>query len=163
MSDLQASLKVEPPVNDDVLKAEVKDAVPNAAGDTKAEVEAPVQDPRNNNEYEFDIEFRDARGKFWSGKFKNKILTIHERQLVGTLRSRFAGGQPIESLDGLTIEINLMVAHLIYSLADKPQWAENLRTLEDPAIIQAIYAEVSSHEAYFLGWRDTEVKSEAKS
>ena len=71
---------------------------------------------------------------------------------MGVMRSILGGGRPLESLDALTVEINLMVAHLMHSLDERPEWAKNLRMLDDPGLLQAIYTEVDSHESFFLGW-----------
>lgn len=120
-------------------------------------------DPRGEKYYPFSFEYRDARGKIWIGQFTNKILSIHERQQVGVMRSMLGGGQPVQSLDALTVELNLMVAHMTYSLTEKPQWAQNLRNLDDPQLLQAIFTEVDSHETFFLGWPSAEGSSSEKS
>lgn len=135
-------------VSDDELKRQVEASVPpeNLA-------KTPDKpDPRSEKSYTFQVDFKDVRGKIWKGQFTNQILSIHERQRVGVMRSMLGGGQPIPSLDPMTIELNLMVAHMTYSLKERPTWAENLRSLEDPAVLQHIYEEVDSHESYFLGW-----------
>lgn len=134
--------------SDEDLKKQVEDAT--TALEATPDPDAP--DPRGEKKYTFQIEHKDARGKVWKGQFTNHILSIHERQQVGIMRSILGGGRPLESLDALTVEINLMVAHLSYSLDERPEWAKNLRTLEDPGLLQAIYTEVDSHESFFLGW-----------
>jgi hypothetical protein len=131
---------------------ELKEQVAKAALPEKPEVDPDKPDPRGEKRYTFQIEYKDARGKVWKGQFSNKILSIHERQQVGVMRSMLSGGQPLPSLDAMTMELNLMVAHMAYSLTEKPDWASNLRSLEDPGVLQAIYTEVDSHESYFLGW-----------
>jgi hypothetical protein len=109
-------------------------------------------DPMAQRQYTFQLEYFDKLKKRWAGQFTTKILSIRERQLVGALRSRMSGGSSMESLDALTIEINLMLAHLAYSLTERPDWAKELGELEDIGIVQAVYAEVAAHEARFLGW-----------
>lgn len=111
-----------------------------------------LDDPRAQEKYTFKFSYTDARGKEWAGDFSTKILTIHERQMVGALRAQWGGGLPVSAMDALTNELNLMLAHLTYSLSDKPTWAANLRKLQDFQLLQKIYEEVASHEAYFLGW-----------
>lgn len=131
---------------------EMKKQVEDATLPVKPKVDPDKPDPRSEKQYTFMVEHKDARGKVWKGTFTNKILSIFERQQVGVMRSMMGAGQPVESLDGMTRELNLMVAHMNYSLTGKPDWAENLRTLEDPGVLQAIYTEVDSHESHFLGW-----------
>lgn len=115
--------------------------------------EAPATDPRDKKEFSFPFEHTDRRGKLWQGKFTNQILSIRDRQLVGIMRARLAGGQPFEAVDPLTAEINLMVAHLTQSLTERPEWAKDLLALTDYEILQAIYLEVDSHESHFHGRR----------
>lgn len=141
--------------SDEELKKQVSDAsLPEAP-----KVDPDKPDPRSEKVYTFNLDYKDARGKVWTGKFSNKILSIHERQQVGVMRSMLGAGQPVESLDRMTIELNLIVAHLTYSLASQPFWAENLRSLDDPGLLQAIYEEVDSHESHFLGWGTTQSPS----
>lgn len=131
---------------------ELKQQVATASLPEKPKEDPDKPDPRGEKKYVFQIEYTDARGKVWKGQFTNKILSIHERQQVGIMRSMLGAGQPVQSLDALTVELNLMVAHMSYSLVEKPEWAANLRSLEDPGVLQAIYTEVDSHESFFLGW-----------
>jgi hypothetical protein len=134
--------------SEEELKAQVAETA--KAVDETPDPDAP--DPRGEKKYTFQINYTDARGKVWKGQFTNHILSISERQQVGVMRSILGGGRPLESLDALTVEINLMVAHMMQSLDKRPDWAKNLRTLEDPGLLQAIYTEVDSHESFFLGW-----------
>jgi hypothetical protein len=138
---------------------ELKKRVEEAGLPEKPKEDPDKPDPRGEKYYTFQLDFKDARGKVWSGQFTTKILTVHERQQVGVMRSMLGAGQPLPSLDALTAELNLIVAHMTYSLTEKPDWAENLRQLENPRILQAIYAEVDSHESYFLGWGEVEGQS----
>jgi hypothetical protein len=136
-------------------EAEVK-----TAEDFKQEVEEmqaptpadPEKDPRSKKEYPFDLDWIDGRGKHWTGKFVNRILSIGDRQKVGMMRAHMAGNVPYEALDPETAEINLIVAHVTFSLTEKPSWARDLLAVEDPALLRAIYAEVVAHEATFLGF-----------
>jgi len=109
-------------------------------------------DTRENREYSFAIHWEDGHGKLWSRTFVNKVPDIGTRQAIGVLRAKLAGNVPVESLDPMTQEINLMIAHLTYSLEKRPEWAENLAEIMDVRLLQAIYSEVLAHEATFLGY-----------
>lgn len=111
------------------------------------------QNPRMEEAYVFDFEWKDGRGKVWKGKFKNRILSIGQQQLVGALQAQMGGGQPYITLDAMTQEINLMVAWMTFSLDQKsrPSWAEDFRAFKSVSLLQALYGEVASHEATFHG------------
>jgi len=110
-------------------------------------------DGRTNKVHTFHFRYVSAgSGKVWDGPFTNHVLTLRERQLVGIMRARLGGGLPVEALDPLTAEINLMLAHLEVSLDNRPDWAKNLAQMEDLGLVQSLYAEVAAHEATFLGW-----------
>lgn len=115
----------------------------------------PEADPKAKREYTFDFKWVDGRGKPWEGKFTNTVLNIRDRQLVGVLRAQLANNVPVEALDPLTQEINLIVAHLTFSLSRKPKWADDLNTLDNPRVLQEVYEEVMAHEATFLGYGPT--------
>lgn len=141
------------------LIPEEVDALKDAIGkkvEQLAEGDVPEKestDPKAQREYTFDFRWKDGRGKVWAGKFTNKVLSIRDRQLVGIMRSNLAGGISPAALDALTAEINLMIAHLSFSLTARPKWAEDLLTLDDVRLLQEIYMEVANHEATFLGYR----------
>jgi hypothetical protein len=134
--------------------------VPDVTEDLKEELTQKLDldqkeakpDPKAEKEYTFQIDYKGGNGKMWKGAFRNRILSIRDRQVVGVMRARLCGGLPQESLDPLTREINLMVSHLAFSLVEKPAWAEELRDLDDVRLLQAIYEEVLSHEASFHGY-----------
>lgn len=132
----------------ETLTAEVKEL---AGRDKEGKKEDPERDSKTQKKYPFDFEWTDENGKVWKGHFVNQILDIRTRQLVGVQRARFALGMPVESLDELTLEINLMVAHLTLSLTEKPVWAEDLLAMDDVRLLQEIYTEVLAHEARFRG------------
>ena len=44
-----------------------------------------------------------------------------------------------------------MLAHLGVALTAKPEWAADLLSVNEYAVIYAIYGEVATHEARFLG------------
>lgn len=148
---------------DRLTPSHIEEELPSSTEDLKAEVEAstnptPKEHDRSvklkaNREYPFDFKWTSPNGKVWEGKFKNKILTIANRQNMGLTMARFGGGMPTESIDALTNEINIIIAHMMFSLVEKPEWANDLRELNEIALIQAIYAEVDSHESTFFGHR----------
>lgn len=118
----------------------------------KAEID--LNDPKMQEEYTFNFNWKDNRGKSWTGAFSNKILSIKEQQAVGVLRASLSGGVDFKALDPYTAEINLMIAHMTFSLTDKPDWAKELRDLNDVSLLQELYGEVASHEATFFGDRN---------
>lgn len=119
-----------------------------------------IPDPRGQREYTFDFKWDDSSGKLWSGKFTSRILTLGEQSLVGVLRAKLSANVPYDSLDDFTKELNFLVATLTYALKDRPKWADDLRKLDDIALLQALYAEVSAHEATFRGQRKVEEGSQ---
>lgn len=123
-----------------------------------AQETARADDPRSEEEYAFELNYLDARGKVWKGRFINKILNEKERRQVGIMRSMLSQGQPYEALDHATRDSCLIHAHLAVSLKDRPEWAKNLDELRDPNIVQEIYEEVFGHENWFLGYTDRQRK-----
>lgn len=113
----------------------------------------PAADPRAAEEYEFTLEVREPRGKVWSGKFKNRILTIEERVNIGLTATAMANGIPWRMLDEDTQYLLTALAHLSKSLVEKPRWfvITGEHAMKNTRIISKVYAEVSAHEAYFRG------------
>jgi len=141
-----------------------KHLAPIAADQAQADAERAMRppsevleetDPRNAESYTFTVEHVDRRGKALRGEFTTKILTVGERQMVGVLRARFQGGQPVEQFDATTLDMNLVLAHCQYSLTQRPPWAKDLQALHDVKILWKIWAEVVGHENFFLGERPT--------
>ena len=97
------------------------------------------------------FEYTARNGKVWKGEFVNKVLSIAQRQDKAILESQFNGGQPYDSLNGVQATVNHALAHMAYSLQQRPKWAENLRILHDHYVILALCAEVTAHEDKFLG------------
>ena len=145
---------------DEDLKALIADPVPEKKTD---EIKNRLDDPRAQPEYSFKFKYKDANGKDWAGDFVSKIPTIQDRQRIGILRAQLSGGLPNNSLDPLTSELNLMIAELTFRLKQRPKWADNLRTILDFGLVQTLYAEVASHEAYFLGWDEVKTSSTGES
>lgn len=124
---------------------------------------AEKANPRSQREYTFKFDWEDGRGKHWRGTFTNTILTIHQRQLSGILRARLSSNTPQVALDVITDNINTIIAHLTYSLTQKPKWANNLLQMTDMALLQALYKEVLAHEDFFHGYDEAEEESQAES
>lgn len=131
----------------------IRPAAEVAAEITGKESEPKADDPKHQREYTFELDYTDTTGKKWTGQFRNQILSILQRQQVGAMKARLAGGVPFTSLDPYTTELNEMIAHLQISLRDKPKWAAELSELLDDGVAEAIYEEVASHEAMFHGRR----------
>jgi hypothetical protein len=128
---------------------QIADAV---TGRNKPDAEAPdTQDPRDARVWAFDFSYKDTRGKVWSGKFRNSILTIGQYRQVKIIKARLNGGVSVATLDASTWELNEMMAHLLVSLDREtmPAWAQRLDDLFDAGIVEALYNEVASHEARF--------------
>jgi len=123
------------------------------AADLRGAAPDTDDDPRDAKAYTFDFSHTDPRGKVWSGKFTNRILTIRQRRLMKVTKAQMAEGVPMTALDADIWETNEMVAHLAVSLDAKapgfPEWAKRLEDLYDEAIIVKLYSEVASHEARF--------------
>ena len=139
----------------------LKSDVPEKTEDLKKEIEATPdkeeskEDPKAQREYTFHFHWKAPKStKVWEGDFTNKILDIRTRSQVGVMRSRLALGVPLESLDELTAEINLMISHMAYSLIKAPKWAEDLRDLTSVRLLQELYAEVLAHESTFHGYTE---------
>jgi hypothetical protein len=137
------------PENPDALKASIDKA-------DEAPTTDEVDEPKTKPEYPFNFDWTDGRGKRWQGEFVNKVLSLWDKRRVGIMRAQLAGLAPANAIDELTTEINLMLAHMTYSLVKRPPWAQNLGQLTDVRLLQEIYTEVVSHEATFHGWRETE-------
>lgn len=113
--------------------------------------EKESSDPRLNEKYSFELNFKDRRGKIWSGRFTNKILTIQEQFNVNYALSSLTGKVPIDSIQKDILITAQRISHLMISLIEKPDWAKDLTQLKTIDVIDAIYQEVDSHEAIFFG------------
>jgi len=162
----------EPTLTSENLKERLQPdhLIPETAAELREEVEKATQaeekvpgpdskDPKLQKVWPFDFQYRDTRGKLWVGKFVNHILDIRERSHVGIMRAKLGGGVPLESLDYMTAELNLMIAHLSYSLDESADWAKDLMALNDVDLLAALYEEVAAHEATFRGRPSSEKSS----
>lgn len=137
------------PISTEALKQEVAESL--------KEQEAAA-DPRDNEEYSFNLDFKDVRGKVWSGTFRNRILDIARRGEAAVLQARMQSGLPAISIPAEMQEINYAVSWMEYSLIERPAWAKDLRKLNNTSLVLKIWEEVSGHEATF--WRLGEDSSE---
>jgi len=117
----------------------------------KGEQPTGIEDPRLLEDFTFEIDWADPRGKVWKGKFVNRILSGQQISQVGAMKARMAGGVPWDSLDEYTSDHNEKLSHLTFSLIERPSWAKNLGELKYKDLLDAIYQEVSLHEATFSG------------
>lgn len=153
-------LQEEPVLDVQAEKESLERRLPELKSNQTEEATKPRQaDPRLQKKYPFKFEWKDGRGKVWKGDFVNEVLSIGKRQMAGVLQAKLAAGVPMASLDSLTIEINLMVAHMTYSLVERPEWAQDLLALDDVRLLQELYSEVIAHEATFLGYQQPETES----
>lgn len=136
--------------------AEMKERLEKAdGGKEEDELPADVQ-KMMERDYAITFNFTAANGKVWTGSFVNTVPDVKTRRLIGIMRAELQGSAPWESLDPLTREINLILAHLSWSLESKNpkgHWSENLQELLDYSVLQALYEEVLAHESTFLGPR----------
>ena len=118
-------------------------------------------DPRTKEAFSFDFRYVTPHGKSFEGRFKNRILTIAQNQRVGALQAEMALNKPYDSLDPMTREINLAVAHMMVSLDPEslPSWAKDLRALHSVDLLFKLYEEVVSHEATFHGLSEAPSRS----
>ena len=108
-------------------------------------------DPKSQKEYAFKFRHVTPRGHVYVGEFTNKILTLFEKQQVKVTKARMAGGVPVAALDAVIWDLNERIAHMTFSLIDRPDWAQELTEIYDEDVIYALYEEVASHEARFFG------------
>lgn len=130
--------------------------------EAEKEAEQEAEDPKLQESYTFSFEYKNGRGRITRGEFTNRILSHRGRQAVGLLQAQWQLGMSNASLDSEVSGMNYVLAHMAVSL--KPgkgaDWARNadgdieLRDLTDIDLIQALYKEVSAHEATFHGYGD---------
>lgn len=131
---------------------EIKEQVERDVQPEQAVVSPAVANPRDKKTWTFSFDWTDARGKQWLGEFTNSIMTIGQSQAASVMRARFGGGMPLDSLaDDMQI-INRAIAHMSFSLSgeNRPEWSKDLRAVEDPTLIIALWGRVSSHETRYF-------------
>lgn len=121
------------------------------------------ENPKLKEEYMFDFEYIDGRKRRWSGKFKNRIVSVTDRQAIGALQAQWQLGLPHAAFDPDISGMNYVVAHMAISLTPirGGEWAKDLRTITDTDLIQALYTEVAAHEATFHGRQPAQESSQA--
>ena len=116
--------------------------------------EAPAHDPRAQEEYTFDFEFEDSRGRRFSGKFTNKALTRAEQRRVAAIETQLNGGAPYATVPPLVGPVHHMIAWMEVSLTKRPPFAKDLDAIRSNRLIEKLYSEVWSHQTYFCGDED---------
>ena len=110
--------------------------------------------------YTFDFEYpapedRRPGEKVYKAKFTNTMASIQIRRKIGITRASLGGGVPFEQLDPFTRELNLIVAHLTWTLdaTANPEghWSRSLENIYDYELLQTLYGQVVMHENTFLG------------
>ncbi len=111
-------------------------------------------------EYTFQFEFKSKTGVLYKGLFKNKILSIGERLSQAALQAKLLEGAPYQSVHPTWLEIAEAISYMSYSLVTREflspvDWAnKDLRELDDPSIVLALFEEVQAHHVTFLGLGD---------
>ncbi len=101
--------------------------------------------PRPGRTQAFDVDVRTGDGHC-VGKFVSRILTVGEQLSVGNMRAKLLAGLTVDPETAFLAE---MVSHLQHSLVERPAWAADLLGFDDSATVEAIYREVTAHEASF--------------
>ena len=131
MSNEEMKERMEPKhLTTDEMKEQVEEDAQKVLP-SKEEKRDIEDNPRMQREYPFDFRWEDGRGKVWKGKFTNTVPDIETRRFIGVLRAQLGNNIPFDSLDPVLREINLVIAHLTFSLTRRPKWAEDLGTLFD--------------------------------
>lgn len=134
---------------------DAKKAIRNRIENQKEVVEQEKDEanPKLKEEYTFQFDWTDGRGKRWAGEFTNKVLTMRDRQTIGAWQAQWQLGLSHQSFDPEISGMNYLLAHMAVSL--KPgkgaDWAKDLQSLTNTDLVQALYEEVASHEATFHG------------
>ena len=107
-------------------------------------------DPRDKEVWTFNFEYTDTRKKKWAGRFTNKIMNIGDLQKAARVQAAMLAGQPLHSFSGGMLEMINATSHMTLSLTERPEWATDLRAIEDPELFFAIWRKVVSHETYYF-------------
>lgn len=148
---LASTAHLEEAIDEGDLREAVQSTVVNPEEAKPEEKEEDKPDERRNEVYPFQFEYKDDNGKVWKGGFVNHALNIGTKGRVGIAFSALNGGQPISSIPSDTLLSHRAIAHMTFSLKERPPWAKNLATLFDEEIIYALFAEVAEHERVFHG------------
>lgn len=108
------------------------------------------KDPRSSNPYTFDFDWTDPRGTRWQGRFQTRMPTPMDLMRAGVMQARLLGSAPRESVDAFTEEIAYIISRLSFVLIERPDWfADPLSMVDAVPLLQQIYGEVASFEAFF--------------
>jgi len=99
--------------------------------------------------YTFTLDYVDPRGRRWSGRFTNHVLSVANACQVASIKAGLLGNRPLPSFDEDSRSLAEVLAHLTVSLIERPKWAANLGELYDDALLARLYQEVQTHEAAF--------------
>ena len=142
--------------------SDIKERLEEAEKPAKDELDE-VTKKRMQRNYTFEFEWppapkkgeRPANERVWKGVFTNTVANIRLRRQIGVTRAELAQGVEFEVMDPFTREINLILAHLTWTLDctanAEGHWSRDLQGLDDYEVLQALYQEVVAHEATFLG------------
>jgi hypothetical protein len=107
-------------------------------------------DPRDSEEYTFYFEFVTKRGEVFEGRFTNRILTLEQTQQVHVLKARMLQSVAMSAVSDEILATTQILAHMSISLDHKVEWAKDLRTLRDPAVVWKLWAKVEDHESRYF-------------
>jgi hypothetical protein len=108
------------------------------------------KDPRGRNPYTFDLDWTDPRGQRWQGRFVTHMPTPMDLMRAGVMQARLLGSTPRESVDAFTEEIAYIISRLSFVLDERPDWfVDPLSMVDAVPLLQQIYGEVASFEAFF--------------
>lgn len=120
------------------------------------EKKVPEQDQGKKEErgldkkkYAFTIDYKGCGRSIVAAPFVNKILTSNEKIERDIHEARLRGGMAFESFSPDAKLRQQMIAHLVQSLVERPDWAKSLGDIEDINLIMKIYEEVMKHEDTF--------------
>lgn len=121
------------------------------------------KDPRSHNPYAFNFDWVDPRGRRWEGRFITHMPTPRDLMQAGVMQARMLGSTPRESVDVFTEEIAYIVSRLSFVLDERPSWfADPLSMVDAVPLLQQIYTEVASFEAFFRRHGKTEGEGKAQ-
>lgn len=132
------------------LQALVNSRTSRSAKPVAAPLNKEQKDPRDNEQWTFMFNYTDARGTQWKGKFTNKIMNMANLQQAAVAQSVLMGGQPLTSFASGMLELFNAIAHMTFSLIDRPEWAKDLTSIVDTNVILALWKEVASHETHYF-------------
>lgn len=133
----------------------------------KANKEMTLPEGREKTDYTkeeatFYFKYEAPNGKVFEGDFTNHILTTGEIGTAGANTSRLNGGMPYESISPMVRDLNDRLGHLVVSLRNRPEWANELTSIKYRDVIYLLYREVEKHEAIFCGRRSAEESGEGE-